>query len=114
MDLTRVYKKSSHVIQILDTWDLDKLNLFAKSLSNNPNLSLVRHMHARTACPLVIASSLAHTFHVLQFGLSCLTIEYTVTFTCWTQIVIESFTCTIIGKAGVELKFNIIAFKLIY
>jgi hypothetical protein len=22
MDLTRVYKKSSHVIQILDTWDL--------------------------------------------------------------------------------------------
>jgi hypothetical protein len=44
MDLTRVYKKSSHVIQILDTWDLDKLNLFAKSLSNNPNLSLVRHM----------------------------------------------------------------------
>jgi hypothetical protein len=46
MDLTRVYKKSSHGIQILDTWDLDKLNLFAKSLSNNPNLSLVRHKNS--------------------------------------------------------------------
>ena len=68
----------SHVIQILDTWDLDKLNLFAKSLSNNPNLSLVRQKNSSSSGD--IASSLAHTFHVLQFGLSCLTIQYTVTF----------------------------------
>ena len=43
MDRKRLYKKSSQVTQILDTWDSDMLNLLAKSLSSKPNLNLTRH-----------------------------------------------------------------------
>ena len=43
MDCKRLYKKSSQVTQILDTWDSDMLNPLAESLSSKHNLNLTRH-----------------------------------------------------------------------